>query len=307
MPLQNRRKVSWKPSAYALCFDLSLLAIEKIEDIASAERLNHRGNAGILLNPPIQQRFIRFFISYRFSPTSKFYLRSDDVQKSWSNRQLGAAPTSSKRPRSKSQWASIHPRLCWYIDSNHGIPPVVHGPSHGNVPDDRRTEQGAGAHQRDAAVSEISPYFSERISRPPTCLLCPEQHDASDCTTYPTIGMRLVRMQVLGICPNCLQNGCVPQGCNVTPPSCEACGQGVRHHTFVCPLTEATREPEVPRQKEPPSRAAQATEQPSASTQRAAQERAPLHRGNRLRQGQGGNHGNRGVRGAFASRYRAKH
>ena len=39
---------------------------------------------------------------------------------------------------------------------------MVHGPSHGNVPDDRGTKSGAGSHQGDASVSEISPYCNRK-------------------------------------------------------------------------------------------------------------------------------------------------
>lgn len=82
--------------------------------------------------------------------------------------------------------------------------------------------------------SAASAVRSRQSRPPPKCLLCEEQHWASDCQKYGTIEERKERLREVRRCYRCLQDGHTKGECRNMRP-CFYC-KSFEHHTALCDM-----------------------------------------------------------------------
>ncbi|KAH7702816.1 Pao retrotransposon peptidase family protein [Aphelenchoides avenae] len=101
--------------------------------------------------------------------------------------------------------------------------------------------QGNGAHHRPpyntgtyAADTEQSTYVASKQQRRQRCAFCGEHHWSARCTIYPTVAIRIRRLEQLKQCFFCLGGGHWSSACpHRSPDFCKVC-QKAHHHVAPC-------------------------------------------------------------------------
>ncbi|KAH7694706.1 gag protein [Aphelenchoides avenae] len=153
---------------------------------------------------------------------------------------LNVLPEIAKAKNSGGTWTTKELReilkraveLQETIESMSGVAVESRAAPRGQRQRPQRDESINGEPQpRPSAASAVR---SRQSRPPPKCLLCEEQHWASDCQKYGTIEERKERLRELRRCYRCLRNEHTQGECRSTRP-CFYC-KSFEHHTALCDM-----------------------------------------------------------------------